>query len=126
MTRILCVDDEPDIRQVLTMSLQFALDADVNAVASATEAYAFLERNPVPDIIVLDRMLPEGDGVEVCQRLRADPRFSEVPIVFLTGCTEAEDERRAMEAGANACLAKPFDPMAIGPQIADVLRRCAA
>jgi CheY-like chemotaxis protein len=115
--RVLCVDDEPDIRFVLAAALQLTLGAEVATASSAGEALAYLDAHPCPDVILLDRVLSDLDGAALCSRLRADHRFARVPIVFLTARDGATDRERAMGVGATACLAKPFDPMTIGEQL---------
>lgn len=117
LERILCVDDEPDIRKILTMSLEFTLSAEVIAVSSASEALSYLERHPVPDAIVVDGMMPGMSGMELCAHLRRDGRFGNVPIVFLSAQAQPDEQQRAIDAGATTCIAKPFDPMQIGEQI---------
>jgi CheY-like chemotaxis protein len=117
LQRIVCVDDEPDIRQVLTMSLEYTLGASVVALPTASEALAYLEGNPPPDVILLDGMMPDMDGVTLCSRLRQVEKLRQVPIVFLSARARPDEQRRALEAGATACIAKPFDPMSIGDQI---------
>jgi len=82
--RILCIDDEPDIRKVLATALRFTLQAEVFEAASAQAAFDFLEHNEIPDIIVLDGMMPQMDGYAACRRLRENERFAGIPIVFLT------------------------------------------
>ena len=107
------------IRTVLTAALRVTLGAEVTAVASARAAFEYLQNNEPPDVIILDGMMPEMDGVTTCRRLRADPKYCTVPIIFLTGLTR--DSERAIEAGATACLRKPFDPMSIGSEILSIL-----
>ena len=124
ISRILCVDDEPDIRTVLSAALKFTLQAEVIALASASEAFEYLENHELPDAILLDSMMPEIDGLTACKRLRADPRYGEVPIIFLTGSARTPGEAElAIAAGATACLGKPFDPMSIGDEIMSILKR---
>ena len=115
--RILCVDDEPDIRAVLGQALEMAFGGEVETVSSGAEAFSYLDCHPCPDLIILDSMMPDMDGYEVCMRLRADARYSRVPIVFLTAWTRQSELTRALDAGATACLTKPFDPLAVGEQI---------
>ncbi len=117
LNRILCVDDEPDIRKVLKTSLRFTLKCDVHDVGSAQEAFDYLDSSPAPDLIILDGMMPGIDGYEACRRLRADARFATVPIVFLTAKAQKSEQDRAIQAGATACLTKPFDPLGIGKDI---------
>jgi CheY-like chemotaxis protein len=121
LKKILCVDDEPDIRNILVMALQFTLKAEVVALGSAEEAFAYLEQNPLPDVLLLDGMMPGIDGYTACAKLRADARFATLPIVFLTAKTQRAEKERALAAGATACLGKPFDPMTVGQDLKTVL-----
>lgn len=114
--RLLCADDEPDIREILELSL--ALDPTI--VAEFVESGdALLERADAAryDAFVLDGMMPGLDGFETCRRLKSDPSTAAVPVVFLTAKTQGEERRRALELGAVACLLKPFDPMTVGAEL---------
>jgi ribonuclease P protein subunit RPR2 len=106
--RILLVDDEPALRELLRVTLEGA-DVRVDEAPNAWEADLRLRANP-PDVIVLDLRLPGEGGAEICARLKADPRTRDIPIVLLTGA-EPEVARRAKEAGAEALLFKPFSPL---------------
>lgn len=119
--RILCVDDEPDIRMVLERALELTLEAEVATAASAREAFEYLEDHPPPDVILLDGVMPGMDGYQACARLHADPRFHSIPVVFLSARADLEEQERARAVGATACLAKPFDPMTIGDQLCQAL-----
>ena len=120
--RILCVDDEPDIRRVLAAALAYGLGAEVDGVGSAGEAFAYLAgAEAPPDLIILDARMPEMDGFEACAKLRQDPALAGVAILFLTAGSDSAEAARA--AGADGCLAKPFDPMTVGEEIRRVLGR---
>jgi len=123
ISRILCVDDEPDIRKILQVALQVTMKAEVVAVGSAKEAFAYLEQNPLPDAIIMDSQMPEMDGLSACKKLRADERFQSVPIIFLTGRVRDGEREKALAAGATGCLSKPFDPMSIGADIVRLLQK---
>ena len=112
--RILCADDEPDILLVLGLALRHTLGADVSQVGSGAGVFAWLETHEVPDVIVLDAMMPEMDGYEVCRRLRADRRYRSVVIVFLTARALVTELGEGVAAGADGVLSKPFDPMTVG------------
>src|SRR2546427_653720 len=106
--KILLVDDEPALRELLRATFEGA-DVSVDEAESGLEAEARIRRRR-PDVIVLDLRMPVMDGVELCKRLKADPRTKEIPIVFLTGA-DAEEARRAQRAGAAALVRKPFSPL---------------
>ena len=119
--RILCVDDEPDIRMVLERALEFTLHAEVATAASAKEAFDYLEGHPLPDVILLDGVMPGMDGYQACAKLSADPRYRSIPVVFLSARVDSDEQERARAVGAAACLAKPFDPMTIGDELCAAL-----
>ena len=72
---------------------------------------------PPPDLILLDVMMPEMDGYEVCIRLKADPETRDIPVIFLTGQTEIEDETRGFEVGAVDYIHKPFSPAVVKARV---------
>ncbi|MEW6775414.1 MAG: response regulator [Bdellovibrionota bacterium] len=124
--RILCVDDEPDIRRVLSMALRFTLKAEVATAASAKEAFAHLAANPAPDAVLLDCMMPEIDGYSACQTLRADARYRDLPVIFLSAKANRAEQEQGLRAGADACLTKPFDPMKVGQEVSAVIQEIKA
>lgn len=105
--QVLVVDDEPDILQFLEMTLQMS-DYDVVTAADGLEAEA-LARSVVPDVIILDVMMPGIDGISVLRNLRSDPVTQEIPVVLLTAKSSDPDVWSGWEAGANYYMAKPFD-----------------
>jgi response regulator RpfG family c-di-GMP phosphodiesterase len=106
--KILLVDDEPALRELLRATLEGA-DVTVDEAASGLEAEARIRRRR-PDVIVLDLRMPGMSGVELCRRLKADPRTRDIPIVLLTGA-DPEEARRAQRAGASELVRKPFSPL---------------
>jgi len=105
--KILIVEDEPD--QI--MMLQTRLEASGFEVHSASDGAAGLERVPElkPDLILLDLAIPKVGGLEVCRRLKGDPQTRGIPVVILTASGVREVEKQCKEAGANACMRKPFE-----------------
>jgi response regulator RpfG family c-di-GMP phosphodiesterase len=108
IVKILLVDDEPALRELLRATFEGA-DVSVDEAESGLEAEARIRRRR-PDVIVLDLRMPGMDGVELCKRLKAEPRTREIPIVLLTGA-DPEEARRAQRAGAAALVRKPFSPL---------------
>ncbi|MEX0711343.1 MAG: response regulator transcription factor [Pirellulales bacterium] len=118
--RILVVDDEEDLLELI----QYNLTKEgyrVTCVASGEDAMREA-RGQVPDLIVLDLLLPSIDGLEVCKLLKANSRTSHVPIVMLTAKTEEADQVTGLELGADAYLTKPFSPRVLVATIKAVLR----
>ncbi|MFC1744203.1 PP2C family protein-serine/threonine phosphatase [Candidatus Riflebacteria bacterium] len=105
---ILIVDDVPKNLQILGNILK-KIDCRIAAATSGTRALSMVEKNP-PDLILLDIMMPELDGFEVCRRIRSSKKTAEVPIIFLTAKTETEDMVKGFEVGAVDYVTKPFIP----------------
>lgn len=121
MPHVLLVDDEAPLRDSLTYALKKEGYEVTTAADGATALKLFHKQ--VPDVILLDLMLPEVDGMEVCWRIRA---FSDVPIVMLTAKDQAIDQDWGLEAGANDYVTKPFNTRELMTRIKAVLDRYAA
>jgi two-component system phosphate regulon response regulator PhoB len=118
---VLVVEDEPDIRNLIVHHL--TRDGfRCRTAASGPEALARI-RTAAPDLVVLDLMLPELNGLEVCRRLRADPATATVPIIMLTAKTDEVDRVVGLEMGADDYVAKPFSPKELVARVRAVLRR---
>lgn len=119
--QILVVDDEASIRELLTFNLQ-KNGYEVTAAADGREALA---KAAGMDLVLLDIMLPEVDGLEVCRRLKADPQTSGIPIIMLTAKTEEIDRVLGLELGADDYVVKPFSMRELLARVKAVLRRSA-
>ncbi|MCE9632047.1 MAG: response regulator [Planctomycetia bacterium] len=119
--RVLVVDDEEDLLELVRYNLTKEGYA-VECVGSGEEALKAVRRQP-PDLIVLDLMLPAVDGLEVCRRLKADPKTRDVPIVMLTAKSEEGDMIAGLDRGADDYIAKPFSPRVLTARIKAILRR---
>lgn len=106
--RILIVDDAVDNLHVLLAILKDHWD--VQAATSGAKALSMARRSPQPDLILLDVMMPELDGFETFRQLREDAGTRKIPVVFVTGLTESEDQVKALESGAVDYIIKPFIP----------------
>ncbi|HEY7980717.1 MAG TPA: response regulator [Candidatus Eremiobacteraceae bacterium] len=115
------VEDEPDVLGVIDLSLRLLGKLDVVAVANFAEALEAIGRRR-PDVILLDRMLPDLDGLEGCRRLKADPDSSTIPIVFLSARSDPADVKAGLAAGADGYLTKPFDPVVLSQHITAILK----
>jgi two-component system phosphate regulon response regulator PhoB len=119
--RILVVDDEEDILELVRYNL--AKDGyEVALAATGEEALAAMAAHP-PDLLVLDLMLPGLDGLEVCRRVRSDPRTAPVCIVMLTAKGQEADIVAGLELGADDYVTKPFSPRVLIARIRAALRR---
>ena len=119
--RVLVVDDEPDILELIGYNLA-RHNFDMTGVASGEEAFVSV-RNSLPDLVVLDLMLPGIDGLEVCRRLKSDNRTAAVPVIILSAKGEEADVVVGLELGADDYLTKPFSPRVLMARIKAVLRR---
>ncbi len=119
--RILVVDDEPDILQLVRLTLTQEGFA-VETAATAAEGLEAIEKNP-PDLVVLDLMLPDMSGTEVCRTLRARPETAHLPVLMLTARSEETDRVVGFELGADDYVTKPFSPRELVLRIRAVLRR---
>jgi two-component system phosphate regulon response regulator PhoB len=118
---ILVVEDEDAIRAMLVMVLEQANFSPV-AAADAQEAQKILA-DALPDLILLDWMLPGISGVEWARRLKKEPVYRDIPIILLTARGEEEDKVRGLEIGADDYMTKPFSPKELVARIRAVLRR---
>lgn len=119
--RVLVVEDEPDIAALIAYQLTRE-GFRVETAGSGTEALDAVSRE-VPDLVVLDRMLPGLSGDEVLERLKAEPATSNVPVLVLTAKREQEDRIEGLELGADDYLTKPFSPRELVLRAQAILRR---
>ncbi len=119
--RILIVEDEPAIRELLAVNLKHAGYAVVQA-ATAEEARERVAATP-PDLVVLDWMLPGQSGIDFAKQLRADPRTSALPIVMLTARAQEGDKLQGFDVGADDYVTKPFSPRELLARLRALLRR---
>jgi phosphate regulon transcriptional regulator PhoB len=118
---VLVVEDEPDIRNLIVHHL--TRDGfRCRAVASGADALHRVKA-ATPDLVVLDLMLPGMDGLDVCRRLRGDPRSAGVPIIMLTAKADEVDRVLGLEMGADDYVVKPFSPKELVARVRAVLRR---
>jgi CheY-like chemotaxis protein len=113
--RALIIDDDPDLLRLVRRTLEFTAGWDV-VTAGSGAAGIELARSAMPDVILVDVMMPEMDGYEVCRRLKADPATGTVPIILLTARRDLNQARLA-EAGVAGVVLKPFEPEALARQV---------
>lgn len=118
---ILVVEDEHDIRELIS----YTLEKEGYLVLSAADGLSGLEKAKErgPDLILLDIMLPDLDGLEVCRRIRKDEGTESIPVIMLTAKAEDTDVVTGLELGADDYIAKPFSPRVLIARIRSVLRR---
>ena len=117
---VLLVDDAPANIKVANSILKD--DYDIRVATSGAKALELIKSGPLPDLVLLDVMMPEMDGYEVCARLKATPEAREIPVIFLTSKTEADDETKGFEVGAVDYIHKPFSPAVVKARVRTHLR----
>jgi len=123
MARILLVEDEPAIQELIVCNLELAGHEAVRA-DSAEQALESI-RDSLPDIVLLDWMLPGMSGIDFARRLRSDRRTRDIPIIFLTARSEERDKLAGLDLGADDYVTKPFSPRELLARVKAVLRRRA-
>jgi DNA-binding response OmpR family regulator len=117
---VLVVDDDPDIRDLVTMKIASA-GFDVRTAADGEAALA-AARAFMPDLVLLDRMMPGLDGLQVCRMLRADPDLDRTLVLMLTAKARESDVRDGFAAGADGYITKPFSPCELLARVEWALR----
>ena len=118
---IAVIDDEPDILRLVGLHLKKA-SYNVREFADAASFMMFLQ-SEIPDLIILDLMLPDEDGFSICRKLRQDPSYSSIPIIMLTARTQEHDKIIGLDLGADDYITKPFSPRELVARVRAVLRR---
>ncbi|HEY8549257.1 MAG TPA: response regulator transcription factor [Vicinamibacterales bacterium] len=121
MSRILVVEDDSDIASLIVHYLTPA-GHETTVLGNGAEALAAVRQRP-PDLLILDRMLPGMDGLEICRALRADAALSAVPIIMVTARAEESDRIVGLELGADDYITKPFSPKELVARVGALLRR---
>jgi two-component system alkaline phosphatase synthesis response regulator PhoP len=119
--KILIVEDEPDIAQLVKLYLEKA-GFHTSVVNSGVEALKIIKSDR-PDLLILDLMLPEMDGIEVCKKIRTVPDTAFLPIIMLTAKAEESDTIIGLELGADDYVTKPFSPKALVARVKALFRR---
>lgn len=118
--RILIIDDEESIFEVIE-GLLLREGYDLTYVSSGKEALNRIEEIQ-PDVILLDLMMPEMDGLETCQQIKANQRWCHIPIIMVTALSSKEDLARSLEAGADDFLSKPINSIEMRARVRSMLR----
>jgi two-component system OmpR family response regulator len=112
ISKVLLVDDEPDIRRIAELSLRAVGKWDVSLASSGAEALT-VAASYQPDVILLDMMMPGMDGVTALAQLRAQPETAHIPVIFVTAKVQRQEVAEYLALGALGVVTKPFDPMAL-------------
>lgn len=119
--KILIVDDEPDVADLVAYHLRakgYQVETVNDPTASIGAARSFL-----PDLLILDIMMPDLNGMQICRIIRADPRLRQVPIIFLTAKAEENDRISGFETGCDDYICKPFSTKELVLRVQSILRR---
>ncbi|HJV50591.1 MULTISPECIES: response regulator [Oxalobacteraceae] len=117
LNQILYVEDDPDIRVVAGIALELVGGFKVTECTSGREALDAVAGGLVPDLILLDVMMPDMDGPATLARLRALPPVAATPVIFMTAKVQAGEIAQYQSLGAIGVVAKPFDPMQLAQQV---------
>jgi CheY-like chemotaxis protein len=122
--RVLVVDDSEVIRQLITVNLEL----EGFEVVTAVDGVDALEKihDVHPDVVTIDVRMPRLDGFDTVERLRADPRTSDLKIAMVTACAQAVDIQRGTRVGVDAYVTKPFDPEALVRTVRDLVESKAS
>lgn len=121
---IICVEDEQNICELEVYTLQ-SVGMEAVGCASGKELFELLEKQ-LPELIVLDIMLPDEDGISILHRLRTHKRFGRIPVIMATAKGSEFDKVKGLNCGADDYIAKPFGMLEMVARIKAVLRRCEA
>jgi len=119
--KVLVVDDEPDIVRLVEISLKLC-NYEVATAGNGKDALRMIKEAP-PDLVLLDVMMPEMSGYEVCQAIRSNPATKALPVVMLTAKGQKGDAEKGLEVGADDYIIKPFDPYDLGEQVSRFLQK---
>jgi len=120
--KVLLVDDDPDIRRIGRFSLEAVGGLMVILAGSAAEALV-LAAVEHPDLIMMDVLMPERDGLDAMAAIHRDRALCAIPVVLMTARAEPADERRYLELGAVGVIRKPFDPMTLSSELLAIVAR---
>ncbi len=123
LKKILCAEDEDDLREILQMSLQGTGGLTVKSFASGKETIAAAAGGFRPDLLLLDVMIPDMSGIQILEELRKLPATADTPAVFITARAQPHELAEYRKAGAAEILTKPFDPMALPEVLQKIYER---
>lgn len=118
--RILIIDDEPDIREATQVCLEIAKGWEVLTAGSSAEGIEKAAAEQ-PDVVLLDVMMPDMDGLAAFQQMQNNPETRHIPVILLTAKAQPADRRRYLQLEVAAIITKPYDPMTLADQIAEIL-----
>lgn len=119
MTRILAVDDEPHILKLVA----FSLSQHGYEVIEATDGMSAVEiaESELPDLILMDVMMPLLDGYDACERIKSNPRTSHIPVVMLSAKSQVSEQQTGLDRGALCYITKPFTPRELVDRVGELV-----
>jgi CheY-like chemotaxis protein len=124
MIKLLHVEDDADIREITFMALLLSGEFEVSQCASGKEALVHVQ-GYVPDVILLDMMMPGMTGLQTLEKLRENIAFTAIPAVFMTARAQHAEIDELLQTGAAEVISKPFDPMTLSDQIKAAMQKFA-
>ena len=121
LQHVMCVDDDADIRAVTELALRDVGSLEVTMCASGRDALQALAHTN-PDLVLLDVMMPEMDGVETLEKIVSEPRTASIPVVMMTAKAQPHEVASYKQAGATDVIAKPFNPMTLASRLREIYR----
>jgi DNA-binding response OmpR family regulator len=120
--KILIVDDEPQLCNLLEVILTDS-GYEVTTLQEAPQTIETIRRKGKPDLIILDVVMPEMTGWEVCDKIKEDPEMANIPVMFLTVSADSKDVEKGFTLGAESYMCKPFKPMDLVERIKTIIKR---
>ena len=120
--KLLLVDDEPGVRESVQAYLEYSGEFTVKVASNANQAWELIQQE-TPDLVISDIMMPQVDGYQFLAKLRADPRYQSLPVIFLTAKGMTCDRIQGYQAGCDFYLPKPFDPEELEAIVKNLLER---
>jgi CheY-like chemotaxis protein len=118
--QVVVIDDEADLRIVIQAALTKYAGWQVTTAATALEGLALIQRHP-PDLVLLDVSMPDMDGYQCFEQLRANPATAHIPVILLTARVLPRDRRQFSQMGITGVITKPFNPLTLWQQIEQLL-----
>lgn len=121
-SRILVVDDEPDIVKIVKIAMELA-NYEIIEAYSGEECLEKLAKGPLPNLVLLDIMMPGMSGYETCGKIRENKAYKDIKVVMLTAKGQKGDAEEGLKVGADDYIIKPFDPYELIEQVKEILER---
>ena len=120
--RVLIIDDEQGIRETTQVCLEITGDWEVFTASSGKEGLA-VAASSQPDVILLDVMMPDMDGLTTLKKIQSNPEIQHIPVVFLTAKAQPAEQRQFSQLNLAALITKPYDPFTLSDQLTEVISR---